>query len=119
LIAESIVIQTLHGGFLSHGGTHLYHPFLFGIFHETNHPSIGIHSPGQSYRVLPHWASAAAWGRAARQRGAEGSGADFRGEQAICTQTMANIELLIIYIYRDIDIDIDSQLNICINLINT
>jgi hypothetical protein len=32
---------------------------------------------------------------------------------------MANIELLIIYIYRDIDIDIDSQLNICINLINT
>jgi len=63
------VIQTLHGGFLSHGGTHLYHPFLFGIFHETNHPTTGIHSPGQSYRVLPHWASAAAWGRAARQRG--------------------------------------------------
>jgi len=25
-------------GFLSHRGTPSYHPFLFGVFHEINHP---------------------------------------------------------------------------------
>ena len=29
-------------GVLSHGGTPSYHPFFFGIFHELNHPAIGV-----------------------------------------------------------------------------
>ena len=32
------------GGFPSHGGTPSYHPFLGGIFHEINHPAIGVPS---------------------------------------------------------------------------
>ena len=31
-----------HGGFLSHGGTPSYHPFLDGIFPNKNHPAMGI-----------------------------------------------------------------------------
>ena len=30
--------QHSYGGFLSHRGTPSHHPFLDGIFHETNHP---------------------------------------------------------------------------------
>ena len=30
------------GGFLSHRGTPSYHPFLDGIFHEINHPAMGV-----------------------------------------------------------------------------
>ena len=31
-----------NGGFQSHGGTPVHHPFFFEIFHEINHPSIGV-----------------------------------------------------------------------------
>ena len=30
------------GGFLSHGGIPSYHPFIDGMFHEINHPAIGV-----------------------------------------------------------------------------
>ena len=29
-------------GFPIHGGTPIYHPFSIGIYHEINHPAIGV-----------------------------------------------------------------------------
>ena len=39
-VLEDLVFER-YGGFLSHGGTPIYHPFL-GIFHEINQPAMGV-----------------------------------------------------------------------------
>ena len=31
-----------YGGVLSHRGTPSHHPFQIGIFHDINHPAIGV-----------------------------------------------------------------------------
>ena len=41
-----------YGGFLSHGGTPSHHPFLDGIFHEINHPAIGVPPWGAGHLSL-------------------------------------------------------------------
>ena len=43
----------IYGGFLSHGGTP-NHPFLFGIFHETTHPAIGVPPVMETAEILRH-----------------------------------------------------------------
>ena len=35
-------LQQICGAFLSHGGYPSYHPFIDGMFHEINHPAIGV-----------------------------------------------------------------------------
>ena len=38
----SLLKWLTYEGFQSHGGTPSHHPFFFGMFHEMNHPAIGI-----------------------------------------------------------------------------
>jgi hypothetical protein len=40
---------TWSGGFLSHGAAPKHHPFIDGIFHEINHPFLGIHIYGNPH----------------------------------------------------------------------
>jgi len=35
-------VYNIYGGFLSHGGTPVHHPFLFGMFLDKSHPAIGV-----------------------------------------------------------------------------
>jgi hypothetical protein len=43
------MIKARYGGFLSPRGTPSYHPFIDGIFHEINHPFLGIHIYGNPH----------------------------------------------------------------------